>query len=341
MVTRDKKVKVGGLVLGDGNVYIQSMLNLPAEDIKANINQAKSLESAGCDIIRAAVPEKKDAALIAALKEAVKTPIVADIHFDYKIALEAVKAGADKIRINPGNIGDSDRVKAVADACRLNNAAIRAGANSGSLKNGLDLVGTALEQVRLLERFDFTDIVVSVKSSNLLETVAAYRKLSELCRYPLHVGVTEAGTGQYGIIKSAIGIGGLLCDGIGDTVRVSLTGDSLAEVAAAKDILKAVGRRKGVEIISCPTCGRTKTDVVALAEKVAELTRGMDADIKIAVMGCAVNGPGECKHADFGVTGGDGEGLIFKKGELIRKVRERDLLGALTEEINAYTEPTA
>jgi len=326
-------VKVGAITLGDGNVYIQSMLNLPADDIPANIKQAKLLEADGCDIIRAAVPDKRNAALIAALKEAVSVPIVADIHFDYKIALEAVNAGADKIRINPGNIGGSDRVKAVADACRLHNIAIRVGANSGSLKSGQSLVESAMEQTRLLERFDFTDIVVSVKSSNVAETVAAYRELAEICRYPLHVGVTEAGIGQYGLIKSAVGIGGLIIDNIGDTIRVSLTGNPLAEVAAAKDILKAVGRRKCVEVIACPTCGRTKIDVVALAEKVAELTRGVDGNIKIAVMGCAVNGPGECRDADFGITGGDGEGLIFKKGEIIKKVREDELIAALTEEL--------
>jgi len=310
------------------------MLNKPSDDIKANIEQAKRLEECGCEVIRAAVPDKKNAALIAALKENVKIPVVADIHFDHKIAIESLAAGADKIRINPGNIGDESRVKAVADACRQKNAAIRVGVNSGSVKGSI--VGSAMDNVRLLEKFDFYNIVVSVKSSNVLETIAAYRELAKICRYPLHLGVTEAGTGSYALIKSAIGIGSLLCDGIGDTIRVSWTGDPAFEVAAAIGILKAVGKRGGVEIISCPTCGRTKIKVELLARKAASLTRNINKDIKIAVMGCAVNGPGECKDADFGITGGDGEGLIFKNGEVYKKVREEELLSALIEEINKW-----
>jgi len=327
----DKKlVKVGGLTFGNG-VFIQSMLSAPSGDIRANIRQARLLEENGCELIRAAVPEKKDAALIAALKESVKVPIIADVHYDYRIVPEALAAGADKIRINPGNIGDKDRVKAVADACRAKNAAIRVGANSGSIKGGL--VESALEQVQLLERFGFTDIIVSVKSSSVTETVSAYRELSACCPYPLHIGVTEAGFGQYGIVKSAIGIGALLCDGIGDTIRVSLTGDPLGEVAAAKDILRAVGLRKGVEIISCPTCGRTRINVLKLAEEVAEVLKTVNKPLKIAVMGCAVNGPGECRDADYGITGGDGEGIIFRKGEIIKKVRGEELLHVLIKEI--------
>ncbi|MCL2634780.1 MAG: flavodoxin-dependent (E)-4-hydroxy-3-methylbut-2-enyl-diphosphate synthase [Oscillospiraceae bacterium] len=339
----DKRlVKVGNIVLGDGNITVQSMLNRSPNDIPANTEQALRLQNMGCDIIRVAVPELSDVRLIYALKENVGTPVVADIHFDYKIAIEAVNAGADKIRINPGNIGDNDKVKAVADACRNAGVPIRIGVNSGSVKG--DIVQTALEHVALLERFDFYDIVVSVKSSNVLKTIAAYRELAQACPYPLHLGLTEAGTERMGLIKSSIAIGALLSDGIGDTIRVSLTAEPEEEVRAAHDILRAIGKRKGVEIISCPTCGRCRIDVIALANEVDEIIRGnpplekrlASTGTVVAVMGCAVNGPGECKNADYGITGGDGEGLIFKKGEIIRKVPEHDLITELMREIEEW-----
>ncbi|MDR0223203.1 MAG: flavodoxin-dependent (E)-4-hydroxy-3-methylbut-2-enyl-diphosphate synthase [Oscillospiraceae bacterium] len=340
---RKKLVKCGGIVFGDGNIHVQSMLKAPPEDIQANVRQASRLAEAGCAAVRVAVPEKKDAALIFALKKSVKVPIIADIHNDYKTALEAVGAGADKIRINPGNIGGADRVKKIASACKAAGIPIRAGVNSGSLKSGGDAVQSALESIRLLERFDFDDIVVSVKSSSVQKTVADYRKLAELCPYPLHVGVTESGTARIGLIKSAIGIGSLLCDNIGDTIRVSLTAEPEREVEAAYDILKAAGiRRSGafrapsVEVVSCPACGRTRIDVAFLARQTEELTRGLGKDIKIAVMGCAVNGPGECGGADFGITGGDGEGLIYKNGKIVGKVTESELLPALMEEIKGW-----
>jgi (E)-4-hydroxy-3-methylbut-2-enyl-diphosphate synthase len=312
------------------------MLSCGASEIEKNISQARELAAAGCDVIRVAIPEIRDVRLISALKSAVPTPIVADIHFDYKIALEAVAAGADKIRINPGNIGSPDRVKAVAAACRNAKGGagipIRVGVNSGSARTGI--VESALENIRLLEKFDFHDIVVSVKSSRVTETIAAYRELARLTPYPLHLGVTEAGTSRMGLIKSAIGIGSLLADNIGDTIRVSLTTNNLTdEVRAAHDILRAIGRREAAEVISCPTCGRCKIDVVSLAKQVEELVSGLGKPLKIAVMGCAVNGPGECRDADFGITGGDGVGLVFRQGEIVRKVSECDLISALLEEL--------
>jgi (E)-4-hydroxy-3-methylbut-2-enyl-diphosphate synthase len=329
----DKRlVKVGSLTFGDGNIHIQSMLNAPAHDVKANIEQARRLVRVGCDVVRVAVPSVEDVRLIGALKREIAVPIVADIHFDYRIAVESVKAGADKIRINPGNIGDSDRVKTVADTCRNAGIPIRVGVNSGSLK-GQSIVGSALENVRLLERFDFDNIVVSVKSSSVTETIVAYRELSRLVPYPLHLGITEAGTSRMGLIKSAIGIGSLLADGIGDTVRVSLTAEPEREIEAAIDILRAIGKRGGADIISCPTCGRCRIDVESLAVQVEKLTRDLEKPIKIAVMGCAVNGPGECKGADYGITGGDGEGLVFKQGKVVKKVEESELIDALMEEI--------
>ncbi len=329
-----KTVKVGSLELGQGKIYIQSMLSIPA---------AKELEAAGCEIIRAAVPTVKDAALISALKEAVSCPIVADIHFDYKIALECVAAGVDKIRINPGNIGSADRVRAVADACRLKGIPIRIGVNSGSLKKELlekygsptpeALTESALDHVRLLNVCDFDDIVISIKSSNVKNMIAAYRLLAQRTDYPLHLGVTEAGTERMGIIKSAMGIGSLLCDGIGDTIRVTLTADPIREVYAAKDILKACGLDGGAELISCPTCGRTKIDLIPLAGRVEKLLETVDKPIKVAVMGCVVNGPGEAREADIGIAGGNGEGIIFKKGEILRKVPEERLFEELKKEI--------
>lgn len=338
-----KTVRVGSLELGRDKIYIQSMLSIPAENVADSVKQARELEAAGCEIIRAAVPTVKDAALISALKEAVSCPIVADIHFDYKIALECVAAGVDKIRINPGNIGSADRVRAVADACRSRGIPIRIGVNSGSLEKELlekygsptpeALTESALNHVRLLNDCDFDDIVISIKSSNVKTMIEAYRLLARRTGYPLHLGVTEAGTERMGMIKSAVGIGSLLCDGIGDTIRVTLTADPVKEVYAARDILKACGLGGGAELVSCPTCGRTKIDLIPLAKRVEELLETVDKPIKVAVMGCAVNGPGEAREADIGIAGGNGEGIIFKKGEILRKVPEDRLFDELKKEI--------
>ncbi|MBS7369811.1 MAG: flavodoxin-dependent (E)-4-hydroxy-3-methylbut-2-enyl-diphosphate synthase [Oscillospiraceae bacterium] len=339
-----KKVNVGGLLLGGDRIYVQSMLNVPAENIEGSVMQAKALEQAGCEIIRAAVPRKEDAALIAALKNSISVPIVADIHFDYKIALACVEAGVDKIRINPGNIGDKSNVRAVADACKKHGIPIRIGVNSGSLEKELlnkygsptaeALVESALGHIRLLNECDFDDIVVSIKSSSVPLMIAAYRLMAQKSDYPLHLGVTEAGTERMGMLKSAVGIGSLLCDGIGDTIRVSLTADPVKEVYAARDILKACGKGSGVEIVACPTCGRTKIDLISLAERVEQMLASVDKNIKVAVMGCAVNGPGEAREADIGIAGGNGEGLIFKKGRILRKVPENMLLEELKKEID-------
>ncbi len=338
-------VKAGNVAIGGGSrISVQSMLNTPAEDIEASVLQAKRLEEAGCDIIRAAVPSKDDVKLISALKEAVNVPIVADIHFDYKIALECVAAGADKIRINPGNIGSEDRVKAVADVCRQNGIPIRIGVNSGSLEKSIlakyghptaeALCDSALYHASLLEKFDFTDIVLSMKSSSVPTTVRAYEVASERTDYPLHLGVTEAGTEYSGIIKSAAGIGSLLLHGIGDTIRVSLTADPVREVKAGIELLKSLGlREEGVRFVSCPTCGRTKIDLISLANDIQDKLAGVNKPISVAIMGCAVNGPGEAKEADIGVAGGDGCGLIFSKGEILYKVSEDKIAEALLTEI--------
>ena len=338
-----KKIKVGNVTLGDGNIYIQSMLNVRAEDIQNSVKQAKELEKAGCRIIRAAVPRLECAELIPALKNAVDIPVVADIHFDYRIALKCAELGVDKIRINPGNIGAEENVKAVADVCRKRGIPIRIGVNSGSLeKKVLEKYGSpvpeafvesALENVRLLNKYDFDDIVISIKSSDVKTTIDSYRLLHEQTDYPLHLGVTETGTAHMGIIKSAIGIGSLLCDGIGDTIRVSLTADPVEEIYAAKDILKACGIGGGINIVACPTCGRTQIDLIGLANKVEKAVAGIEKNIKIAVMGCIVNGPGEAREADLGITGGNGKAVIFRKGEVIRTVPENDVLDALLEEI--------
>ncbi len=339
-----KTVKVGNCELGGGKIYIQSMLNIPADNIKDSVKQAVELEKAGCEIIRAAVPRIEDAPLISALKNAVNVPVVADIHFDYRIALVCIEHGVDKIRINPGNIGSEDKVKAVADACREKNIPIRIGVNSGSLEKNLlekygrptpeALVESALNNVALLNKFDFDDIVISIKSSDVRLMISAYRQLAGQTDYPLHLGVTEAGTERMGIIKSAVGIGSLLCDGIGDTIRVSLTADPVREIYAAKDILKACGLYKGAEIVSCPTCGRTRIDLIGLAGQVEKMLEAVDKPIKVAVMGCAVNGPGEAREADIGIAGGKGEGIIFKKGRILRKVPEDQLLAELKKEID-------
>jgi (E)-4-hydroxy-3-methylbut-2-enyl-diphosphate synthase len=341
-----KIVKVGNVTLGDGNVYIQSMLKKPADDIAGNIKQALELQEAGCEIIRAAVPEIKNAKLISALKENLKIPVVADIHFDYKIALEAINAGANKIRINPGNL-EADKRKLVALECKKHGIPIRIGANAGSLEKDIlskygvcafALVESTIRSIKLLEEIDFTDIVLSVKASSVKMTVEANRILHRDYNYPLHVGVTEAGTKHLGIIKSAAGIGALLCDGIGDTIRVSLTDEPLEEIYAAFNILTALGLGRNAEVISCPTCGRTKADVIKLANEAEKLAKSIKKPVKIAVMGCIVNGPGEAREADIGVAFGDRQGVIFKKGEIIGKVSEENMLDVLKEELKIYYE---
>jgi len=339
-----KTVKVGDCILDGKHIYIQSMLNVIADDIEGNVKQAVELEKAGCEIIRTAVPDMKAVKLIPAIKSAVKIPLVADIHFDYKLALESAEAGADKIRINPGNIGDMDRVKQVADKCRQKNIPIRIGVNSGSLEKEIlakygsptpeALVESAMNHAELLERFDFDDIVISIKSSDVSRMIQSYRLASEKCNYPLHLGVTEAGTERMGLIKSAVGIGSLLCDGIGETIRVSLTDDPVKEIEAAKDILRCIGKRGGVQLVSCPTCGRTRINIIKVANEVENAVRDIDKDIKVAVMGCIVNGPGEAKEADIGIAGGDGYAMIFKKGEILRKIKEEDIVRELLKEIS-------
>ena len=340
-----RAVKAGNLTIGGGaKISVQSMLNVPAEDVEGNVRQAVELEKAGCEIVRLTVPNKEAVKTLAAVKEAVSIPVVADIHFDYKCALESVAAGVDKIRINPGNIGSEDRIKAVADACRQHNVPIRIGVNSGSLEKDLlakygsptpdALCESALRHVALLEKFDFNDIVISIKSSDVSRMVAAYRKIATLCDYPLHLGVTEAGTERMALIKSAAGIGALLLDGIGDTIRVSMTADPVREVAAGFDILKAVDLKTDCpRIVSCPTCGRTQIDLIALAKEAERRLAGCKKQIKVAIMGCAVNGPGEAKEADIGIAGGHGCGLLFKKGRVLRKVPEDKLIEALLEEV--------
>ena len=339
------QVKAGNVKIGGGaEISVQSMLNVPSTDIEDSVKQAVELEKAGCQIIRAAIPNMEAVKLIPALKEAVSVPIVADIHFDYKLALEACAAGVDKIRINPGNIGSDDRVKAVANACKARNIPIRIGVNSGSLEKEIlakyghptpqALCDSALYHASLLEKFDFNDIVLSMKSSTVSTMVKAYELASQQCDYPLHLGVTEAGTERMGIIKSSAGIGSLLLHGIGDTIRVSLTADPVKEVYAAFDILKALDIQKsGVQFVSCPTCGRTRIDLVKIAGEVEDRLKDCKKNIKVAVMGCVVNGPGEAREADIGIAGGDGCGLVFKKGEIICKVPEEKLVDALVEEI--------
>lgn len=338
-----KPVKIKDAVLDGEKIYIQSMLNVSSENINGNVEQAVALENAGCEIVRVSIPNKAAVSLIPAIKSKIKIPLVADIHFDYKLALESVEAGIDKIRINPGNIGDLDRVKQVANVCRIKNIPIRIGVNSGSLEKELlakygsptpeALVESALNHSQMLTKFDFDDIVISIKSSNVNTMVSAYRLLSQKCSYPLHLGVTEAGTERMGLIKSSIGIGSLLLDGIGETIRVSLTADPVKEIAAARDILKSIGKFGGVKLISCPTCGRTKINLIELANKVEDRIKDLDKNITVAVMGCVVNGPGEAKEADIGIAGGDGCAILFKKGEIVRKISEENILSELMEEI--------
>lgn len=338
-----KPVKVGGCVLDGKHIYIQSMLNVRSDDIEGSVKQAVELEKAGCEIVRAAIPDMEAVKLIPAIKEAVRIPLVADIHFDYRLAIEAAAAGVDKIRINPGNIGGLDRVKAVVDACRERSLPIRIGVNSGSLEKELlakygsptpeALVESALNHAALLERFDFDDIVISIKSSDVNKMIASYRLAAEKCPYPLHLGVTEAGTERLGIIKSAVGIGSLLCDGIGETIRVSLTDEPVKEIAAAKDILKCIGKRSGVKIVSCPTCGRTRIDLIGTAKKVEAALADSEKDITVAVMGCVVNGPGEAREADVGIAGGDGCAIIFRKDGTQRKISEENIVSELLAEV--------
>lgn len=336
-----KQINVGGVLVGGGApVSIQSMCNTRTDDVEATVAQILRLEKAGCEIIRVAVPDMAAARAIGAIKERIHIPLVVDIHFDYKLALECVAAGCDKVRINPGNIGGEERVKAVADACRAKNIPIRIGVNGGSLEKPLlakyggvtaeALVDSAFGHIQLLHKFDFDDICVSLKSSSVPVTMAAYKLMSEKSDYPLHLGVTETGTVRMGTLKSAVGIGGMLAQGVGDTIRVSLSADPVEEVLAAKDILKIVGLRKdGPEFISCPTCGRTRIDLIALANEVEERLKAVDKPITVAVMGCVVNGPGEASAADVGIAGGDGEGLLFRRGEIVKKVPQAELVDEL------------
>lgn len=338
-----KPVKVGNFTLDGKHIYIQSMLNTRSDDIEGSVRQAAELEKAGCEIIRAAIPDMDAVRLIPAIKEKISVPLVADIHFDYRLALEAAAAGADKIRINPGNIGSQDRVEAVAKACSQRSVPIRIGVNGGSLEKELlakygspcaqAMVESAMSHIRLLNKFDFDDIVVSLKASSVPLMLEAYRLMAEKTDYPLHIGVTEAGTERMGLIKSSIGIGALLADGIGETIRVSLTADPVREVYAARDILRALGKRGGVEIISCPTCGRTRIDLVRYASEIEKAVSGIEKDIKIAVMGCVVNGPGEAREADIGIAGGDGCAVLFRKGETVRKIKEENIIPELLREI--------
>ena len=345
MARLSKQVKVGGVPIGGGApITVQSMGNVPSTDVEATVRQAAALKDAGCDILRIAVPDKAAVRLIDAIKSAVDIPLVADIHFDYQLALESVAAGIDKIRINPGNIGEETRVKAVADACRTHGIPIRIGVNSGSLEKEIlkkyghpcaeAMRDSALYHASLLEKYDFTDIVLSIKSSHVDTMVAAYELTAAACDYPLHLGVTEAGTERMGLIKSAAGIGSLLLHGIGDTIRVSLTADPVREVEAGIDILKALGLRQGEPtLISCPTCGRTRVDLIGMANEVERHLRRIHKPVTVAVMGCIVNGPGEAREADIGIAGGDGKVAIFKKGQVIRTVPEQDAVAALIEEL--------
>ena len=336
-----KQIHVGGVPIGGGApVSIQSMTNTPTQDVEATLKQIRELSAAGCEIVRVAVPDMEAARAVGRIKEESPIPVVVDIHFDYKLALEAVAAGADKVRINPGNIGGEDRVKAVADACRQKNIPIRVGVNGGSLEKDIlarygrvcpeAMVESAFGHIRLLTKFDFDDICISLKSSSVPVTMRAYQLMGRESDYPLHIGVTEAGTVKMGTLKSAVGVGGLLALGVGDTMRVSLSAHPVEEVYAARDILKAAGiRREGPELVSCPTCGRTKIDLIALANQVEERLKTVDKPITVAVMGCAVNGPGEAAAADCGIAGGTGEGLLFQKGKIVKKLPQERLVDEL------------
>ena len=347
MYTNDKtrKVSAGNLKIGGGaDISVQSMLSVPVHDIEGNVSQALRLQNAGCDIVRVTVPDKEALKTVEALKKNIKIPLVADIHFDYRLAIESVSAGVDKVRINPGNIGDDSKVKLVADACRKARVPIRIGVNSGSLEKNIlkkyggvtpeALVESGLYHISIKKKYDFNDIVLSLKSSDTKMMYKAYELAAEKCPYPLHLGVTEAGTESMGVIKSAAGIGGLLLRGIGDTIRISLTDDPVKEVEAGIKRLKAIDlRRGGIRFVSCPTCGRTKIDLIGIAKEAEKRLANVNKDITVAIMGCVVNGPGEAGNADIGIAGGDGCGVLFKRGEIISRLNENELLNALCEEI--------
>lgn len=356
MAYRDhtKEIKIGDRVIGGGNpVLIQSMCNTKTEDVRATVAQIKELEEAGCDIIRVAVPTMKAAEAIRQIRDSIRIPLVADIHFDYRLAIAAMENGADKIRINPGNIGGEDRIRAVVDCAKERGIPIRVGVNSGSLEKELvekyrgvtaeGLVESALDKVRIIENLGYDRMVISIKSSDVEMCIRAHELIAERTDYPLHVGITEAGTVKRGTIKSSVGLGIILHEGIGDTVRVSLTGDPAEEVRCAKQILRTLGLRKGgIELVSCPTCGRTEIDLIGLAERAEKLVAAYDdLDLTVAVMGCVVNGPGEAKEADFGIAGGKGSGILIRKGEVIRTMPEEELLPALEEELKRAREATA
>ena len=340
-----KVIRIGNVAIGGGNpIAIQSMTNTKTEDVEATVTQILALEKVGCEIIRCAVPTMEAAEALKEIKKRIHIPLVADIHFDYRLAIAAIENGADKIRINPGNIGDISRVKAVVDKAKEYNIPIRVGVNSGSLEKNLvekyggvtaeGIVESALDKVHIIEELGYDNLVVSIKSSDVLMCVKAHELIAEKCQYPLHVGITEAGTILSGNIKSSVGLGIILHEGIGDTIRVSLTGDPLEEIKSAKLILRTLGLRKGgIEVVSCPTCGRTKIDLIGLANQVEEMVQDISLDLKVAVMGCVVNGPGEAKEADIGIAGGIGEGLLIKKGEIVKKVKEEELLETLRQEL--------
>ena len=348
MRMKTREIKIGSVTIGGENpIAIQSMTNTKTEDVEATVRQIRELTVAGCDIIRVAVPTMEAAKAISEIKKQISIPLVADIHFDYRLAIEAVKNGADKIRINPGNIGDRPRIQAVVDTCREHEVPIRVGVNSGSLEKHLlekyggvtpvALVECALDKVHIIEEMGYENLVISIKSSDVLNGIKAHECIREKTDYPLHVGITESGTVFTGGLKSAVGIGNILYQGIGDTIRVSLTGDPVEEVRAANVILKSLGLKKGgISVVSCPTCGRTQIDLIGLATKVEKMVADFDLDLKVAVMGCVVNGPGEAREADIGIAGGKGEGLLIKKGEIVRKMPESELLDALREELENW-----
>lgn len=345
MRSRTREIRIGDVWIGGENpIAIQSMTNTKTENAEDTVNQILALEKAGCEIIRSAVPTMEAAQALKEIKERIHIPLVADIHFDYRLAIAAVENGADKIRINPGNIGSRERIQAVVDCCKEHQVPIRVGVNSGSLEKELvekyggvtaeGLVESALDKTALIEDMGYDKLVISIKSSDVLMCIKAHEQIAEKTDYPLHVGITESGTVYSGSVKSAIGLGNILYQGIGDTIRVSLTGDPVQEIYAGKMILKTLGLKKGgISVVSCPTCGRTQIDLIGLATRVEEMVKEFDLDIKVAVMGCAVNGPGEAREADIGIAGGIGEGLLIKKGEIVKKVPEAELLETLRQEL--------
>ncbi len=342
---KTREIKIGDVKIGaDNPIAIQSMANTKTQDVEATVAQIRKLEDAGCDIIRVAVPDMEAAEAISGIKKGIHIPLVADIHFDYRLAIAAVENGADKIRINPGNIGNEERIKAVVEKCKSRNVPIRVGVNSGSLEKSLlkkygsvtpeALVESALDKVAMIEKYDYENLVISIKSSNVINAIKAHEIISTKTDYPLHVGITESGTAVTGGIKSAVGLGCILYQGIGDTIRVSLSADPVEEVKEAIIVLKSLGLRSGgINVVSCPTCGRTEIDLIKLAGEVENMVSGIDLDITVAVMGCVVNGPGEAREADIGIAGGKGEGIIIKKGKVVKKLPEDQLLPALKEEL--------